>query len=50
MPQALGTPQDMAETIVATLNGLKSSARSIEDLRRGEAQLARLVAHALKGV
>lgn len=50
LPDGLGTAQDLADTIVATLTGLKASARSIEDLRRGEAQLARLVAHALREV
>ena len=39
--------QSLAETIVAALLGLKSSVRTLEDLRAGEAQLARLVARAL---
>lgn len=47
LPPGLGPAQDLAETVVAALMGLKSSARSIEDLRRGQAQLARLVARAL---
>lgn len=40
--------QSLAETIIAALSGLKSAAHSIEDLRSGEAQLARLVARALR--
>ena len=47
LPAGLGPPQVLAGTIVAALMGLKSSARSIDDLRTGEAQLARLVARAL---
>lgn len=47
LPPSLAPAQSLAETIVAALMGLKSSARTIEDLRAGEAQLARLVARAL---
>ena len=47
LPPGLGPAQRLADTIVAALIGLKSSARSIGDLRAGEAQLARLVAWAL---
>lgn len=47
LPPELGAAQSLAETIVAALMGIKSAARSIEDLRAGEAQLARLIARAL---
>jgi AcrR family transcriptional regulator len=47
LPPDLGPAQSIAETVAAALMGLKSTSRSIEDLRRGQAQLARLVAHAL---
>ena len=48
LPPALGPAQSLAETIVAALMGLKSSAHTIETLRAGQAQLARLVAMALR--
>ena len=47
LPPDLEPAQSLAETIVAALLGLKSSVRTLEDLRAGEAQLARLVARAL---
>lgn len=47
LPPSLAPAQSLAETIVAAHVGLKSAARSLEDLRAGEAQLARLVARAL---
>lgn len=47
LPPSLAPAQTLAETIVAALMGLKSTATSIETLRAGEAQLARLVARAL---
>ena len=43
----LGTPQSLAETILAALIGLKSSHQSLQAFRAGEAQLAKLVARAL---
>ncbi len=47
LPPGLGTAQSLSGTIVTALIGLKSTARSMDDLRAGEAQLARLVARAL---
>lgn len=47
VPTGLGTARSLAETIAAALTGLKSSSKSLADLRAGEAQLARLVARAL---
>lgn len=40
--------ESLAETIVAALVGLKTSVKSLAELRQGEAQLARLVARALR--
>lgn len=47
LPPELEPAQSLADTIVAALMGLKTSVRTIADLRAGEAQLARLVARAL---
>lgn len=47
LPEGLGPARGIADTIVAALMGLKAAAVSIEDLRAGEAQLAKLVARAL---
>ena len=47
LPPDLAPAQSLAETVVAALMGLKSNAKTLEDLRAGQAQLARLVAKAL---
>ena len=47
LPPGLGPAPDLAQTIVAALMGVKSSAQSLPDLRAKEAQLARLIGRAL---
>lgn len=47
VPDGLGTAEEVAATVVASLMGLKSGVRSIEDLRAGQRRLARLIARAL---
>ena len=48
LPPDLGPARSLADTIVAALMGLKSSAGTLADLRAGEAQLAKLIARALR--
>jgi AcrR family transcriptional regulator len=47
LPPDLGPAHDFAETVVAALNGLKSSVKSLKALRAGEARLAGLIAKSL---
>ncbi|NBZ89929.1 TetR/AcrR family transcriptional regulator [Stagnihabitans tardus] len=47
VPAGLGSAEELAQTIVAALMGVKSSARSLDDLRVKEAHLARLIGRAL---
>ena len=47
LPPDLGPASDFAETVLAALKGLKSSAKSLEALRAGEDRLAGLIAKAL---
>jgi AcrR family transcriptional regulator len=47
LPPDLGPARDFAETVVAALNGLKSSVKTIKALRAGEARLAALIAKSL---
>lgn len=47
LPQGVGTASEVAQAIIAALKGLKTSARSIEDYRAGQARLARLFGLAL---
>lgn len=49
VPPDLGPGAAVAGTLFAALKGLKSSATSLDDLRLGEARLARLIATALSG-
>ena len=45
--ESLGDPALLGKTVMAALKGLKSSARTLEDYREGQAALARMVARAL---
>lgn len=47
LPQDIGTPAQLAATIVTAVKGLKSSAKTLADYREGQAMLARLFARAL---
>lgn len=47
LPEGIGSPEEIAQTIIAALHGLKSSARDIAGYRAGQARLARLFARAL---
>ena len=47
VPDDLGPPEVVASTMFAALKGLKSRAITLDDLKIGEAQLARLVARAM---
>jgi AcrR family transcriptional regulator len=47
VPEAIGPAEELAKTIIATLHGLKSSVKSMEELRAGEARLAALIARAM---
>jgi AcrR family transcriptional regulator len=46
-PPDLGTPVDVAHSIMVALKGLKMTARSMDDYTRGQTRLARLFARAL---
>ena len=45
----LGTPADIAATLMAALKGVKSSSRSLADYRAGQARLAQVFGRALQG-
>ena len=45
--ESLGDPALLGTTVMAALKGLKTSARTLEDYRAGQAALARMVARAL---
>ena len=47
VPADLGPADAVARTIMAALKGLKSTVTSLDELRQGEARLARLIARAL---
>lgn len=47
LPEGIGTAQDVAQAIMAALKGLKTSVRTLDDYRAGQARLARLFARAL---
>ena len=47
VPEGVGTPAEVAQAIMAAVKGLKTSVRSLEDYRAGQARLARLFARAL---
>jgi AcrR family transcriptional regulator len=47
LPPDLAPAQTLAQTIVAALMGLKSTCKTLPDLRAGQAQLARLISRAL---
>jgi AcrR family transcriptional regulator len=47
LADGIGSPEDIAQTILAALKGLKASARDLAGYRAGQAQLARLFARAL---
>ncbi len=47
LPAQLGTPAELADTVMAALKGLKVTAKDIATYRAGEARLARLIARAL---
>jgi len=49
VPADLGPPQGLAEMVVAALMGLKSTAKSLDDLRAAQRQLARVMGRALSG-
>lgn len=48
VPEAIGPAPALAQTVMAALKGLRSTARTIEDLRSGESRLAALIARALR--
>ena len=48
LPEGLAPAQSLAQTIVAALLGLKSNAKTLDDLRAGQRQLARLIAQAMR--
>lgn len=47
LPEGVGTPAEVAQAIMAAVKGLKTSARSLNEYRAGQARLARLFARAL---
>lgn len=47
LPDGIGTPIDVARSITASVKGLKTSVRSMEEYREGQARLARLFARAI---
>ena len=47
LPDGIGKPAEVAETILTALVGLKKTAKTLESYRLGEARLARLFARAL---
>jgi AcrR family transcriptional regulator len=47
LPEGIGTPGEIAQTIMAALKGLKSSARDLESYRAGERRLARMFGRAI---
>lgn len=47
LPPDLGPAGDFARTVVAALNGFKSTAKTLPDLRAAEARLASLIANSL---
>lgn len=47
VPDGVGTPAEVAQAIMAAVKGLKTSVRSLEEYRAGQARLARLFARAL---
>jgi AcrR family transcriptional regulator len=47
LPDGIGTPIDVARSIIAAVKGLKTSVRSMEEYREGQARLARLFARAI---
>lgn len=47
IPSGLGTAQEIAQTTVAALKGLKHSAQSLGEYRSGQAVLARVIGRAL---
>lgn len=47
LPEGIGTPIDVARSIIAAVKGLKTSVRSMEEYREGQARLARLFARAI---
>ncbi|MEH7826573.1 TetR/AcrR family transcriptional regulator [Gemmobacter denitrificans] len=47
LPQGVGTASEVAQAIMAAVKGLKTSARTIEEYRAGQARLARLFGLAL---
>lgn len=49
VPDAIGPAAALADTVMAALKGLRSTARTMDDLLAGEARLASLVARALVG-
>ena len=47
LPEGIGSPEEIAQTILASLKGLKAGARDLAGYRAGQARLARLFARAL---
>ncbi len=47
LPDGVGTPAEVAQSIMAAVKGLKTTARSLQEYRAGQARLARLFARAL---
>lgn len=47
LPDGIGMPIDVARSITAAVKGLKTSVRSMEEYREGQARLARLFARAI---
>jgi AcrR family transcriptional regulator len=47
LADGVGSPEDVAQTIMVAVKGLKTSARSLGDYRTGQARLARIFARAL---
>lgn len=47
LPDGVGSPDEVAQAIMAAVKGLKTSVRSLEQYRAGQARLARLFARAL---
>lgn len=48
IPPGLGSPAELAATVMAALKGLKASVKDISEYRAGEVRLARLIALALR--
>lgn len=48
IPAEIGSPDDVARSILASVRGLKSGVRTMEAYRDGQARLARLFARALR--